>query len=213
MLPPSVALEPPAGWADASAEIAPPPIAAGAGAALTQWRASRSPASDQILVAACVATSIPGWVEDLRPSVVARTTAFTAATAERVLGVPIELREADGRFLVQAAGAPEGGPRLGSARTFLGFGDGTVVTCFALCASRGAGATREASPSRARACDASVQGARLEGDAAPPPPGAGLRAVTWAVHNPRRTATWAGAIVVALGALAVASRRRPRSRI
>jgi hypothetical protein len=211
MFAPSVALEPPVGWADASAEIAQPPIAAGSGAALTQWGASRSPAGDQVLVAACVATPIPGWVEDLRPSVVARTTAFTAAAAERVIGVPIELREADGRFLVATAGAPDGSPRLGSARTFLGFGEGSVVTCFALCAARGA--TREAAPSPPRACEGSVVGARLEGDAAPPPPGAGLRGVTWAVHNPRRTAAWAGAIVVALGALAVASRRRPRSRI
>jgi hypothetical protein len=235
MFAPSVALEPPVGWADASAEIAQPPIAAGSGATLTQWRVSRSPANE-VLVGACVATPIPGWVEDLRPSVVARTTAFTAAAAERVIGVPIELREARGaqsaeraeelaggvaggapdreadrRFLVLPAGAPESGPRLGSARTFLGFGEGSVVTCFVLCASRGA--APEPPPSRARACDSSVLGARLEGDAAPPPPGAGLRGVTWAVHNPRSAAAWAGAIVAALGVLAVVSRRRPRSRI
>ena len=206
------AAEPPPGWVEAS--VAQPPIGAGSGATFTQWFAWRSPSTDETLLVGCVATPIPGWVEDMRPTVDYRTVSLMNASAERVVGAPVETRDATGHFSLRPVGAPEDVPRVGIGRTFVGWSEHDVVTCFAACAvpaARGAAAARTASTSRA--CDASVLAARLEGSASPPPPGLVLGAATWAVHHPSTAVAWGAVFVVALGTMAVALRRRPRSRI
>jgi hypothetical protein len=142
----------------------------------------------------------------MRPAVDARTVALMHGSAERVVGIPVEVRDEAGHFYLRPVGAPEDAPRIGLARTFVGWNEGAVATCFAVCASvpdRGAH----------RRCDASVLTARLEGSLGPPPPGMALGAVTWAVHHPSQTVTWGGALAFALGVVAIASRRRPRSRL
>jgi hypothetical protein len=211
MFAPSVATELPPGFIESSAEVVQPPIGAhgsGSGSVFTQWHAWRSPTRTptergDTLLLACVATPIPGWVDDMRPSVDARTVSLMNASVERVVGVPIETREGGaGDFLLRPVGAPEGTPWVGIGRTFVGFSEHDVMTCFAACA----GAAR-------RGCDASARAARLEGTYPPPPPGVVLGALTWAVHHPTTTVTWGGVLAFALGVVAVASRRRPRSRI
>jgi hypothetical protein len=169
---------------------------------------TRSPETDETLLAACVATPIPGWVEDMRATVDARTTGMAAAAAGRMAGVPLEAHpdETPGRYVLVAPGGGPSPAQHGIARTFIGFDDQSVVTCFATCTSR--------IPTRApRACDAGILNARLTGGTEPPRPGLALGTVTWAVHHPARTALFGAALVSGLAVFAVVSRRRPRSRI
>jgi hypothetical protein len=210
---PSVLAEPPPGWA--AVDVPRPEISHDASAAITQWTATRSPAGDATLLAACLSAPIPGWVEDMRAPIEARNVGVMAATAQRLAGVPVEARP-DGHVLVlRAAGAPDA-PRLGAARTFIGFDAERVSTCFAICAARSEGGARAldrgAPPRAALACDASIDAARLEGSAAPPRPGLALRAVTWTVHHPAPVATASAVLVACASVLAVALRRRPRAR-
>ena len=200
---------PPLPWTTAS--VSPPLLQGGAGAAVTQWEASRSPTTSDTMLLACIATPIPGWMEDLRPTVEARNVALMHASAERVMGGPVEAWGEGSDFQLRRAGAPAGSPRAGIARAFLGWDDGVVVTGFAICAKS------EADPATAtataRGCDASVLSAHLEGSSAAPPPGIVLGTVTWGVHHPSTAAVYAGVLAFALATLAVGSRRRPRSRI
>ena len=74
---PRVAVDPPAGWV--ATELEKPKIAEGSGAVITGWTAHRSVAGDAAVVSGCVATPIPGWVEDMRPAVEGRTVALAGA--------------------------------------------------------------------------------------------------------------------------------------
>jgi len=231
-----VEAEPPAGWV--AAEIAQPPLASGSGASFVGWRAWRARAGsgasaesagragdgEAALVTACAVTPIPGWVEDMRAAVTYRTTALAAAAAERVVGAPVEAREtgdmpeapaapggSSGRYALRVAGAPEGAASVGVARTFVAFDGDRVATCFAVCAESGSGSG--SGPRGPRACDASVAAGRIAGGTAPPRPGLVVGAVTWAVHHPERSAVGAAVALSALAVLAVAARRKPRSRI
>lgn len=180
---PSVAAEPPPGWL--AAELARPPFSSGSSAVVTQWTAWRAPASGEGLLLGCIATPIPGWAEDMRPAVEAHAIGLAGTSADRLAG----------------------GDADAHTRTFVGWAAGDVVTCFATCAAP------KATARGARTCDASVDAARFEGGSAPPSPGLGLGAVTWAVHHPAATVQWGGAFVFFLAVVAVLTRRRPRSRI
>jgi hypothetical protein len=207
----ALATEPPPAFVEAADTVAQPAIGgrdSPSGSVFTQWSAWRSPATRQTLLLGCVATPIPGWVEDMRPTVDARTIALLDTSAERVVGAPVETRAVPGHLALRAVGAPEGAPWVGIGRTFVGFGEHEVLTCFAACA-----VPKDGAGTAARACDASVLAARLEGDRAPPPSGIVLGGLTWAIHHPATAVTWGGVLAFALGVVAVVSRRRPRSRI
>lgn len=203
--------ESPPGWL--AADVARPALGGGSGATLTQWSALGSPDGD-VLLLGCVATPIPGWVEDMRPSVQGRTTSFAASSAEKIVGAPIASTDEGGHLALRLAGTSDnpspsdGPPRLGVARTFVGWQGDAVVTCFAACAR-----SHTSKRAGARACDASVEGARLEGGTDPPPPGLTLGAVTWAIHHPSTAVLWGGVLTFFFGLIAVVARRRPRSRI
>ena len=208
----SVVAAPPVGFVDVTSEVTQPAIGgpdSPSRSVFTQWSAARAPGTEPTLLLGCVATPIPGWVEDMRPAVDTRTVTLLDASAERAVGAPIEARARSGHFALRTVGAPEDAPTVGIGRTFVGFGDGEVVTCFAACVV----SRRNAKSDATRSCDASVLEAHLDGDRAPPPSGMMLGAVTWAVHHPAAALGWAGVATFALGVLAVASRRRPRSRI
>lgn len=196
---PFVAAAPPAAWA--VADVAPPEVAPSSGARVTQWSVMRG-AGEATFVAACVATPIPGWVEDMRPAVEARSVGLVASTAQRLAKGPIEASDRDGLFVIRRAGAAAPGD-LGTARTFLGFDDANVFTCYAACVATSAGATR--------ACDATVKDARLERSGPPPHPSMALSAVTFCVHHPRETAGVVATLTTAFGVLAIVTRRRPRA--
>ncbi len=197
----------------AAVTLAPPPLSGAAGSELHGFSASRLPAGS-LLVSGCVATPIPGWVEDLRPPVVARAHAWTAKLAEAIAGVPIELREADPQGVAQVYAVAGDAASRGVARVLVGFeqaGGAKVLTCGVACGRTDAAQSAVANAEAERACEAAVRSAHLVGDAAPPPPGRALAAVAWAVHHPTPAAT-AGISIAGVGLLAlVLARRRPRS--
>jgi hypothetical protein len=202
---PVLVAEPPPGWV--AAEVPRPVFSEDTTTTLPQWTALASPGGNPTLLTACAATPIPGWVEDMRTPIANRSIGFVASTAERMTGVPTEARP-DGRvFVLRAAGAPAGAPHLGTAQTWLGFDAGHVFNCFVICASR---PRTETAP---LACERSVDVSHLEGGSDPPPPGAILRATTWAVHHSFPTASGAAILLALAAALAVARRRKPRARI
>jgi len=93
------------------------------------------------------------------------------------------------------------------ARTFLGFVDGgdvspgPLVGCFALCMSDLA------------ACAPSVEGASVEATfVAAPRPTLGVRAVVAMAHHPSLTATSALTLSLVAAVVALATRRRPRTK-
>jgi hypothetical protein len=190
-------------------EVEKPKIAESSGAVFSMWIASRSATGDAAFVVGCVATPIPGWVEDMRPAVEGRTVALAGASASKITGGPIDARSGNDGVLDLRAANDVTGSVIGHARTFLGFDTSRVFTCFATCAST----TPGTSDSSSRECDRSVAEARLEESLPPPPPGLALRSVTWAVHHPRSAALGAFGLMVLAGIVAVAFRRRPRSRI
>lgn len=218
---PQVAAVIPTGWLPADIER--PNIAESSGARYTQWEASRSARDDVGLVMGCVATPIPGWVEDMRPAVEGRTVALAGASASKLTGGPVDARAADDGTLVLRAASDLSGPLVGRARTFIGFDESHVLTCFVSCtATSGVPLRQEPAALAARegvgldvasTCASIVSGATLEGALPPPGPGVALRAATWAVHHPRPTALVGLGLVVMVGILAVVLRRRPRSRI
>ena len=205
--PPSITAEPPSGWI--TTEVPRPSLGGGSGASLTQWVALGSPDVDgEVFLRGCVATPIPGWVEDMRPSVESRTTSFATSAAERIVGVPVVSRPEGATLAVRPTGTSDLTPRVGVARTYVSWSGHELVTCFAVCAR-----SHTSKRTGARACDAAVGAARLEGGTVAPPPGLTLAVVTWGIHNPF-VASLGGALFTLFAAvLAVVSRRRPRSRI
>lgn len=204
-----VVLAPPHGWSET--EVDRPRIAESAGASITSWQARRSADGKATLVAGCVSTPVPGWVEDMRPAVEGRTTALAGAAAAKITGSAVDARPiGDGLFALRPAARMDG-EVIGRARTFVGFDEAHVFTCFAACV-HGPAAEVDGQPraDAELACEGSVVGARLDGSRAAPPPGIGLYTATWAVHHPRPFAVGAASVLVVVGALAVAFRRRPR---
>jgi hypothetical protein len=201
---PHVAATPPPGWV--VTEIEKPKIAKSAGAAFTTWTAARSSTDDAAFVTGCVATPIPGWVEEMRPAVEGRTVALAGASASTITGAPIDARPGNDGMLDLRAASDLAGPVIGHARTFVGFDESRVLTCFATCASK----KGDAPPP---GCHHSVFGARLEGALPPPQPGLALRSATWAIHHPRPVTLGVFGSIALAAVLAVAARRRPRSRM
>ena len=183
-----------------------PELGGGSNATLVQWTALGSGEGD-VLLLGCVATPIPGWIEDMRPSIEGRNLAFAVSSAQRLVGGDVEPKIELGYLGLHAPGPSHA--RIGVSRTFLGFSAASeVVTCFATCAT-----PQNVAHAGPRTCDASVTHARLSGEVAPPPAGLALAATTWAIHHSRPTLAWAAALTICLGAVAIVKRRRPRSRI
>jgi hypothetical protein len=206
--------QPPPGWV--AVEIAQPKIAESAGAVMTQWKAHHAVDDSAVMVSGCVATPIPGWVDDMAPAVEARTTALAGASAERITGYAVDASSRSdssgkARLFVLRPASDLSHAQIGLAQTFVGFdNESRVLTCFATCVVRSEDRARKDTHSFAD-CESSVVGAQLVGGANPPAPGVALRSVTWAVHHPRPTAFGAALVLTTLGILAVVLRRRPRS--
>ncbi len=186
--------------------IAAPRTSGAAGTEVRSFEAAR--AGDAFLVSGCVSTPVPGWVEDMRPPVMARAHAWTARIAEKATAAPVELHgDGDERSVHLVAGD---GASVGIARTVVGFeeigGASRVVTCGIACA------VRRTTAGDALACAGAVRSAHLAGDVAPPPPGVVLAGVSWAVHHPSPATSGLVALVAFGLVVAVVARRRPRFR-
>src|SRR5262249_2455952 len=111
------------------------------GAELTSFRGNHTKMPEaaslgqDALVSGCVATPIPGWVEDMRAPVDARAIALAGAVAAKITRAPMDARPdgANGFDLRKASDL--GGTPIGTARTFIGFDSSRVFTCFVVCAT------------------------------------------------------------------------------
>src|SRR4051794_35172065 len=112
----------PLSWTRAT--VPEPLLGGGSGATLTQWDATRSPTTRDVMLVGCVATPIPGWVDDMRIAVDSRTVALMHGSAERAVGGSLEVRSEGDVFRLRRAGA-EGS--VGIGRTFVGFEADAVV--------------------------------------------------------------------------------------
>lgn len=198
---PFVDVELPPSWI--ALTLATPPLAEGSGASWTQHNAWRSADARATLSVGCVATRVPGWVEDMRPQISARTVALAGAAAERATGTPMDARDENGELALRAV-SDLSGPVLGHARTFLGFDGPRVVTCFATCVAR--------TPRPVLGCEEALSSARLVAGTPPPPPGVVLALVTSAVHHPSESAAAAAAAILVFATLGIVLRRKPRHR-
>ena len=207
---PGIAFEPPPSWV--AAEIAQPALAAAGGSSFSSWVTQRSEDGQHALVAGCVATPIPGWVESMRGPAMARTTELVLATTERIVASPVVVASDTGNALELAvADSPEGTRAAAYARRFITFGDPnnepTMFTCYFVCGSQVAKAKPLA------ACADIAAHAELRGGARPPAPGLALSTIEWLVRHSRQTAVGGGAAVAIAGLLSVVTRRKPRARI
>lgn len=217
---PSVVVTPPEGWVAASIEA--PKLAEGSHASFTEFRSWHSPDGLDVLAEGCVATPIPGWVEDMRDAVTSRTVGLVLTTANQISSEPLTVDLGVRPFRILALddknGANEAAGRAnhadrGRAQTFLGFSGSSeasprVFTCFSMCV-RPTGAEGEA----ASACATRVAESRLEGSGEPPPPGIFLGTASWAVRHPADVFYGAVGAVALASVWAVAGRRKPRARI
>lgn len=178
-----------------------PGLGEGADVAYTSYEARRKEPNGPTLVNGCAAAPVPGWVEDMRLPVEHRGMNLLVVSAQIAMGDPVGTKsEPEEMFSLWADGR-----RVGTARLGLGFDEGPrVFTCWLVCTQK---------DGNTAACDDVVRTARFDQGLPPPPPGAALSVVTWAVHHPRVSAPVAGVVVVVLGALAVVLRKKPRARI
>jgi hypothetical protein len=198
----AAAVEPPAAWESVAFDR--PDLSEAPGVTLVDWRAWGPPdgRADR-LVTACFTRATGRWTPEAEPLALDKLAQVATSAALRVADVgPLHPTRTDRHDNVVSQRL-EG---KWDARTFLAFEDETLIGCFVSCV--------ESPRSTLNAgCAASVEGAHLVGSFGPAPPrGVWLTAAMAAVHHPR-VASGALAALAALGAtLAVATRKRPRTR-
>ena len=163
----------------------PPDLSQTQNVELTQWNAFRSSPGDdaEALVSACFEARVDSWAEEVTPLAKAKLEETIAGTASRA-----------------PAGPPAAPITTRTAQGFVRDARGPVlVSCFAWC--------------RGTRCVDAVNTAALPQAFVPPPePSWGLRIVLSLVHHPRATAASIVGLAVALGAVAIATRPRPKRR-
>ena len=202
--PPDVALAPPAAWT-VDPSFQGPDLAQTPQLTETRWTAWRRAGTDDVLVVGCFRAPVGAWSPEIAPIAMDLIAALATSTALRVdpgaslAGAPLT---DDGVAIAQSLA----GDRT-HARTWLAFTGGpsqggepyAAHGCMAVCA-RGD-------------CGDAVSHATLTGTlAAPPPASRGLRALLALVHHPRVTALGGVILACIAGAIAIATRRRPRAR-
>jgi hypothetical protein len=198
----------PEGWT--AAPVAPPDLSQTPEVRVLGWQAWNAPDEASHFVAACFDRDTRAWTEEAEPIVLERLRATVSSTALRIArvgGVRVRsIEHAGGLTSEWLDGTGDAGTEL-TARTFLGFVDtGEVaarrlVACFALCASD------------RHACQASVDGASVDGTfVRAPPPTPTVRALVTMAHHPSATLGSLAILSSLLGILAVVTRKRPRTK-
>jgi hypothetical protein len=206
-----VTLPIPSGWVPA--ELSPPDLASAEQVHVLTWQAWRPPGippEGPALVTACFAGRTSAWTPEAEPVVLERLGAVVSSTALRVSKVG-QRRVASTEHLgamtsERLEGVGDAADRL-VAKTFLGFVDagdgspGSLAGCFALCTMD------------LPACEPSVERAGVDAAfVAPPPPTLAVRAVVAMAHHPSLSAASALTLSLLAGVIAVATRRRPRTK-
>jgi hypothetical protein len=189
--------------------LAPPDVSASPRVRVSTWEAWAATDGRGALVVACFDVRTDTWTPDADELAEAKLTETIAGTAVRAhLGGVGNLDVTDSRRqgepLVRAYAAH--GEVSVVARSVQGFvraDTPTLASCFALCLDK-------ETPMR---CEEAARTAEFSRPFVPAPaPGTALRALGALVHHPTATA-WGGvALLVALGALALATRKRPKRR-
>jgi hypothetical protein len=204
----------PRGWT--AFALAPPSLASAEAIRVLEWgtwapaSAEGAPAGASALVAACFAGDASSWTPEAEPIVLERLGAVVSSTALRVARVGerrVASTEHTGTETTERIeGAGDAAGQI-AARTFLGFVDagegsaGLLVGCFALC-------TKDLA-----ACGPSVERATVAAPFVPAPkPTLTVRAVVAMAHHPSVTAFSALTFALLAGVVAVATRRRPRTK-
>lgn len=188
----------PAGWI--AGDLAPPDLSQSPQLALTEWSALRSPEGTSQLVTACFETPLSSWSAEVEPIALDKIASMALSTALRMRPdaslTPKETRREENVTTQSLAG------NATRAKTSLGFvrhDDATFAhACILVCTGDGCPATDDAAPANAYV--------------AAPSASFTLRALLAAVHHPRATALGGAGLACAIGAAAVLTRRRPRTR-
>jgi hypothetical protein len=199
----------PEGWTAAS--LAAPDLSQAPEVKVLAWQAWGEPAKGDAahLVAACFGGDTRLWTDEAEPIVLDRLRAVVSSTALRTARVGgLRVRSTDHAGSVTSEQIDGSGDAEGvlAARTFLGFVDGGdaaghLVGCFALCVAD------------LDACRESVDGAVLEGAFVPSPrPTMATRALLGVLHHPSAAFGSVAVLSCLLGVVAVATRKRPRTK-
>lgn len=156
---------------------------------LEQWGSARDPAGKTTIAWACIGTDVGTWNADVGELANQKLVEIASGTAARMHGsaTPMHLVR-DHTFAADEGDA--------AARTFLVFtqrnGDARAHGCFVSCASD---------------CGSAIDDAKVVGELRDPPPaGAGLRTLSYAVHHPRVAAGALLATIALAAALAIVKR-------
>ncbi len=162
--------------------------------ALEQWGSARDATRTTTIAWACVGTDVSTWNADVTELANQKLAEIASGTAARMHGAATPMhvvqQSADARDRTLAADEGDA-----AARTFLVFTDARAHGCFVACAEDSGD------------CGRTITDAHMTGELRDPPhAGAGLRALSYAVHHPRVAA---GALLVTIAvaaALAIATR-------
>jgi hypothetical protein len=164
---------------------------------LEQWGSARDATGKTNIAWACVGTDVGTWNADVTELANQKLAEIASGTAARMHGSatpPMHVvRQSDDARDRTLTIADDGvAPTNISARTFLVFTESRAHGCFVSCAND---------------CGTTIDDARVTGDLHDPPPaGAGLRALSYAVHHPRVAAGALLAVIALAAALAIATR-------
>jgi len=193
--------DPPRGWI-ADESLGAPDLSQSPQVACTEWSALRPPEGPARLVAACFETPIASWSAEIEPMALDKIASMALSTALRVRSdatlAPIATQHAEDVTTQSLEG------QAARAKTSLGFvqhdGASFAHACFLVCAGK--------DDACAIVDRATPRGAYVRA----PQASFALRAILAAVHHPRATAKGALGLACALGAAAVLTRRRQRTR-
>ena len=191
--------------------LAPPDVSSSPRVQVSSWDARTATDGRGALVFACFDVRTDGWTPDADELAAGKLTETIVGTALRMnvggfgdVAVLDSRREGD--TLVRAyagTSARETHLTAHSVQGFVRADTPTLASCFAICLDR-------ETPAR---CDEAARTAQFSRPFVPAPsPGFALRALGALVHHPGATAWGGAALLVALGALAIATRKRPKRR-
>jgi len=194
-------IEPPAAWP--SAPLAPPDLSETPQVTLVEWRAWGPDRLPNVrFVVGCFASEVTTWAEEADDIALDKLAQIASSTALRVAGLGAFTRTARAKTTLVTTARLEGtGDSRGvlSATTVLGFTAGQAYGCFVLCVDP------------TQTCRDSAFTAALDGPLTPPPaPNVAVRTLALLVHHPGAAGWGLVGLFVGAGALAVATRKRPR---